>query len=374
MRPERSSRSLSWIAVAVFGLIAVAATLAALWLLPAWVADWDGVAKTGSVRVASQNATRQSILWIAGGTIAIITLVFTWRRDQVARVRADLDRDANFTTRYTEAITQLGSENVAIRLGGVYALERIAIDSERDRQTITDVLAAVLRLPPLGSDSPEPPGWGEKNDRAGAIAVLVRLRHLSPGLRLDLNGAQLFRAKLDGANLTDAIFTGANLEQADLRAAIVIRTRFFGTRLVNADLQEARGEALMIEADLSSANLNKADLSDADLLYSTLKDAKLREARLDRVNLHGVNATNADFSSASLRSAVMSRAIFTNARFTDADRSDALESDVDLGASFDWRRLDAARRPSREPKAPGSNYFLDWVQTRRSTPGATPPQ
>src|SRR5215217_223798 len=50
------------------------------------------------------------------------------------------------TERFTRAIDQLGSEKLQIRLGGIYALERIAWDSpERDYSTVMEVLTAYVR-------------------------------------------------------------------------------------------------------------------------------------------------------------------------------------------------------------------------------------
>ncbi|HXT93389.1 MAG TPA: hypothetical protein VN714_29505 [Trebonia sp.] len=40
---------------------------------------------------------------------------------------------------------QLGSDRLDVRLGAIYALERIMIDSERDHPTIVEVLAAFVR-------------------------------------------------------------------------------------------------------------------------------------------------------------------------------------------------------------------------------------
>jgi hypothetical protein len=49
------------------------------------------------------------------------------------------------TERLTRAIDQLGHQNLDVRLGCIYALERIAVDSERDRSTIAEVLTAFVR-------------------------------------------------------------------------------------------------------------------------------------------------------------------------------------------------------------------------------------
>ena len=55
-------------------------------------------------------------------------------------------RSEQITDRYLKAIAQLGShESVAVRVGGVYALERLMTDSPEDQRTIVELLAAYVR-------------------------------------------------------------------------------------------------------------------------------------------------------------------------------------------------------------------------------------
>ena len=65
------------------------------------------------------------------------------------RHRADR-RDATerrITELYTKAFEQLGNDKGAVRLGGLYALERLAQDNPPHRQTIVNVICAYLRMP-----------------------------------------------------------------------------------------------------------------------------------------------------------------------------------------------------------------------------------
>ena len=85
--------------------------------------------------------------------------------------------------------------------------------------------------------------------------------------RLDLRGADLFRANLRGADLRMANLFGANLREADLRWA----------DLSYADLREAN----LRGADLFRADLRGADLFRADLRGANLRWADLRKADVD---------------------------------------------------------------------------------------------
>jgi hypothetical protein len=50
------------------------------------------------------------------------------------------------TDRYSKAIEHLGDSKVDVRLGGIYALERVAADSPTDRSAIIEVLCAFVRV------------------------------------------------------------------------------------------------------------------------------------------------------------------------------------------------------------------------------------
>lgn len=317
----RIGAAVVWIAVmaAVIGIVS-----AVMWLPPVVVGAElpDSVPKgsvplTESERLAAISSVRQHLLWAAGGLIAIITLLFTWRRDQIARIGANLDRDSNFTSRYTEAITQLGSGERSIRLGGIYALERIAIDSRRDHQTILDVLAAFVR-----SSAPRQTVASEvrrmDEDVSAAVAVLGRLSRLPRDRRpVDLNNTQLNGADLRGAclhlsNLAKADLTGADLSHADLTGAeltssVLVHADLTGANLTESKLQRADlseavlVDALLIRASMPEAVMRSARLTGADLSEAMMWSVKISDASLFDAKLIGADLRKADFSRSALK-------------------------------------------------------------------------
>ena len=83
-------------------------------------------------------------------------IYFTWRNLSQTRESTErtlwLTEQGQITERFTRAIDQLGAATdngepkLEIRLGGIYALERIARDSpERDYSTVMEVLTAYVR-------------------------------------------------------------------------------------------------------------------------------------------------------------------------------------------------------------------------------------
>ena len=55
------------------------------------------------------------------------------------------DRERRITESFAKAVEQLGSDKLETRLGGIYTLERIARESEREYWPIMETLTAFVR-------------------------------------------------------------------------------------------------------------------------------------------------------------------------------------------------------------------------------------
>lgn len=340
-----STRGMRWInaVLIVFSVAAVLGVVAAVMWLPPLIVSADlpsptpkGTARmTEAERLSAISSVRQHLLWAAGGLIAIVTLSFTWRRDQVARFGASLDRDANFTSRYTEAITQLGSTERSIRLGGIYALERIAFDSTRDHQTILEVLAAYVR-----ASSPRRQGESAPllEDVSAAVAVIGRLTRLRRGERpINLQRTQLHETDLRGANLTGADLAGSDLRGTNLEGAYLAGADLHGASLISANLSRADlSESNLQEADLSAAEMPHAvlkgarmpsaiargiDLTRADLSGAMMWGVKMPDSRLPHANLAGADLRQVDFSRSSMKGANLTGVDLSETDLTTFDTS-----------------------------------------------------
>ncbi|GAB1515992.1 pentapeptide repeat-containing protein [Actinophytocola sp. KF-1] len=134
-----SSRTIVWWAVGLAATAAVAVTV--LWL-------FLGGGDPASVHRLDALRTAASLVIGAGGAAALLLAA---RRQRY--VELDLEQkehDANerrITELYGKAADQLGSDKAPVRLAGVYALERLAQDEPRHRQTVVNLLCAYLRMP-----------------------------------------------------------------------------------------------------------------------------------------------------------------------------------------------------------------------------------
>ncbi|NUK89724.1 pentapeptide repeat-containing protein [Streptomyces lunaelactis] len=229
----------------------------------------------------------------------------------------------------------LGDDAMDVRLGGIYALQRIMEDSPRDQPTVANVLTAYVRthamkapakkatrpsVPPAQSASPLP---------ADVFAALTVLSFRDPSLdgafTPDLRGTQLSRAELapvvSGSDAAPryAQLTGANLTGADL---------------ADANLTAAKlGGASLYGADLTGAILTRANLSDANLDGANLRSADLEKAKLVETTLVGAQMTNANLTGADLRDANLTYAHMPGSLARNVNLAGAALGEADLRSS-----------------------------------------
>jgi Pentapeptide repeats (8 copies) len=200
----------------------------------------------------------------------------------------NLSSEGQITDRFTKAIEQIGASDgtvgvsgkpkpkLEVRLGGIHALERIALDSERDDWVIMEVLTAYVRdrAPYNRQDQDEKkksqtpgealdelkgnPPLGE--DIQAILTVLGRRRTQYDKGTIDLRYTDLRGARISGAMFSGVDFGGAALS-GDLTNVNLNYGRLIGTDLIGAQLKGAH----LSHADLKGADLTDATLSDADL-------------------------------------------------------------------------------------------------------------
>jgi uncharacterized protein YjbI with pentapeptide repeats len=326
-----------------------------------WLPKWQAARPelTMKERFEVENEARKTLAQIVGGAAVLVGLYFTWSSIEVSR-------EGQVTERFTHAIDQLGSDKSETRVGGIYALERIARNSERDHWPIMEVLTAYVRdnapWPPekaLSSKDDQPKQSVKKTmgliprqispkpsiDIQAILTVLGRRKRAYEKVRerwlqqLDLSwtdlrgavfwgahleGANLQGAHLDGADLRLAAFTAADFEDAHLEGAILQGTRLEGANFRRAYLDTAIVEMAQLEgADMTGVRLRGADLSSANLKHAHLGGAHMERAELDGAYLEGTSFAGAqlegaDFWGAQLKGALLADAQLKGANFEGA--------------------------------------------------------
>ncbi|MGN6189836.1 MAG: pentapeptide repeat-containing protein [Conexibacter sp.] len=293
--------AVGWCAAATIVLLVA---FAALKWAPALIAT-GGL--HGRDRAEELSRARTAVLAVLAGMTALLGAVYTHRsyvlNREVHATNARLTREGQITERFTRAVDQLGSASLDIRLGGIYALERIARESPLDHGPVMEILTAWVReharRPTIESKQTALPG-----------GVAESLRDLMPATDVQAVLTVLGRrvAEQDTGPL-------------NLRGAYLAGARLTGMTLCGADLR--------------AANLNRASLASADLHQADLADATLQHADLRSTHLGMADIRGADFRRAQLQGANLIAAVYDS----------RTRSDLDLAAAFDGLRLDEAPKP-----------------------------
>jgi hypothetical protein len=259
-----------WVLLAVPVVLLVGSVI---FLVPALLVRPTG-AVTAAERLKAESDARTTIVQALGGLGLLSGLYFTARTLRLNAQGLELNRAGQITERFTRAIDQLGQagdDKLAPRLGGIYALERIARDSGEDHGPIMEVLTAFLREHARWQ-ADTPPSSRLPADIQAAATVIGRRpqqRRQEEDALLDLRevdfrSVNLFGAHLEGADLGGAHLEGVNLGGAHLEGAFLV-----GAHLERAFLGGARLEA----ANLRDAHLEGASLIGAHLEWANLRDA-----------------------------------------------------------------------------------------------------
>jgi hypothetical protein len=289
-------------------------------------------------RLKLQNDARTTLLQALGGAFFLLTAFFTWRQTRINQQQLDLTRqqvqqnsdlnqeqlrlarEGQITERFSKAIEHLGSEsngqkNLDTRIGGIFALERIAKNSSDDQRVVAEVLCAYVREHspwPPPANSPYSSGHpttdipllrSRASDVQTIMTVLGRIANSNESPpTLNLRKVDLRQAVLNRGDLRRVILQGSHLEGADL-IITDLREAKLGPDLqgkVSRDWGANFTDAHLGNADLRGADLNRTILTNA-FLYS----ADFRKATMTGANLKGANIKSADFREVDLSSTLL---------------------------------------------------------------------
>jgi uncharacterized protein YjbI with pentapeptide repeats len=256
--------------------------------------------------------THKAALGLVVAVLAAITTFVTsigalWYNHKAldnATYQARQAQNAQTSERFFRSVEQLGSHNVAVRVGAAYSFGRLMRDSSVDQQAVGKILSTFIRL------------------RADEVRQEVKQHRVKKiGGRWLPTTLDIFAALtvLDGQPRSRGLFTdpngkigpapsmylyGADLSRLFLRFATMREALLEDAKLLAANLHGAK----LTQARLSGANLRHANLSLAYLSGADLTDAHLNGANLTVANLTGAIMTDAHLNGADLRGADLSDA------------------------------------------------------------------
>lgn len=302
-------------------------------------ANWQ--AAIDQLKLSEKLSRRNFILELIRLIIATLSTSATIFGGSILFLNFSQGENRLITERFTRSIEQLGNKEETIRIGGIYALERIANDSPRDGWTIMEVLSSFVRGKQniKGQDIAQLPGI--RADTQAALTAIARRKinleteHQYLDLSLtNLREANLVGANLDRVKLNNTILINADLRKANLNLANLSNANLNGANLTETQLDGAN----LIQADLSNTNFSAANLNEANLNKADLSDAVLDGSILTNTSLGNANLTSAILIGANLRGATLSKANLSKADLSGADLSQVNLSGANLNKT-DLRKV-----------------------------------
>lgn len=399
--------------------LAVAILAGVVWLIFAWI-PWDGFldwltvskvdTESSSTTYSSESGstTMRNVGLVIAGVVTVGLLI--WRGYAANRQASAAQRQADIAQqqeekaqqqvdiaqrqaetaqqglrneRYQKGAEMLGSEVLSVRLGGIYALQRLA------RENPTEYKMQILRLfrafvchrtydkhdranmdtQVMGSDEVRQLredvqavmeaiskyeqrdialernehfaldftnaylGYARLNDANLAWAILWKANLYNSILwKADLSNAILKESNLSRCDLKEAVLLNADLREAELSGAKLMGTKLNDAKIEDADLSKAK----LWGGDLSNANLNNANLSSTDLWVAKLPNAFLNGSNLTRAKINKSNLSNAKLAEAKLSYARIQASNFSQANLRGANLSSAKFKDSDLSNAELW--------------------------------------
>ena len=373
--------------------------------------------RDGADTVQAASAALTAIAAIFGAVFLTWRTVVAHWQARASQEQATIQRETLYTTLFTKAVEQLGATrevtvkvdtqdngatpstitttepNIEVRLGAIYALERIAQDFLRDHWPIMEVLSAYIREnAPKSSSSLDLPTKSIRlsfnSERAiRAIEVLIdKGKETLRNPRVDIQAAvtvigrrpesrrnwekkhdrniDLRNSNLRGIDFSFLWFDNAHFEETNLEFAELFHSHFSGARFNKCNLTAST----VWESDLSSANLNSvvgkgmkcvrcnltgAHLTFGDFTFATWNYSKLHgiycwATDFGYASLYHIDAVRSNFKECNFKRTSFSRAEFYRVDFrrssfdeAEFDNVTAFETDLSNTTGLNQSQIDA---------------------------------
>ncbi|XAT60950.1 hypothetical protein GN278_09525 [Rhodobacteraceae bacterium Araon29] len=289
-------RNLAYAVAVLLGVLVAASTIP-FGLIKLWMSE------------RSTNAAEQGLI-----TDRITKAVAGLGADKMDKVVADDGTSTDVT-----------KPNLEVRIGSIYALERIAQDSDRDHISVMQILCAYIRTnapwDTTAQNAEDAANERPRDDIQTALSVIGR----RGADKINLERAQNYRLDL----------RLANLERADMR---------------DGDFAYAWFSASL----LAGAWVDRADVMRAELIHTNLQHSDLLKAIFFKAYIHGADFTGSDITQAQIN------AMFGDGSVTFPEHlkwpkhwpEHALELDAFYGEYHKWLDNPAGYTPPKPSKQP----------------------
>ena len=234
---------------------------------------------------------------IGKGFIAIIAIYLFYQRLEKQQKQIDTQINQRVDDRFNSAIDLLGSSETSVRTGAIYALHELAIEEEKYRRQIAQIMCSHIRSKTDETEYKDTHSERPSNEIQTTIDLLFKEKGLYGQEFARVVGfpkANLSHAYLMGANFGDALCRGAIFWKAECQGAVFMLAQCQGANFGDAQCQGAYFWKSQCQGTIfKSAQCQDTNFGDAQCQGANFMDAELQGRGLTSVECQG-----ADFAGA----------------------------------------------------------------------------
>lgn len=306
----------NWVFLAILiGAIVVVSILWFSWVNWSWLREEvDGM--------ESNSATIRNVGLVIAGLIALPLAVWrgiiadrqakaalhqseaALRQSEVALGQSQTSQRSLLNERYQKGAEMLGNGILSVRLGGIYALQRLAEEYPAEYHIqIMQLFCQFVRYPTEDESMEGEQVRGSLRQREDVQAVMNAIGNRDEkrikiekenGFSLDLDNVKLQRYSMDWPNSSRLRFSVDDSPRKPFNRldALSRVPNFSGVSFIGADLSHA----FLTGSNLSSVIFCASNLSDAYLLFADLSGAWFQGSDLSGAKFDGANLSGARFN------------------------------------------------------------------------------
>ena len=306
--------------------------------------------EVGSIIKLIENKLKIEFSLIGSALIAIIGLKLFLHRLEKQEKQIDLQRKQRTDDRFTTAVELLGSSETSARTGAIYSLYHLAIEDEKYRKEVSQILCSHIR-----SKTNEPDYKKEHKERASneiqsTIDLLLKDKNGNKGLycqdfakeenfpKANFEYAHLVNANFSFAQCKGAIFNhakcqGANFDYAQCQGAHFNTAQCQGANFTFAQWQGAK----FTSAQCQGAYFDKAQCQGAKFIHAQCQGAGFSYAKCQGADFYKAQCQGAGFNHAQFQAANFDETHFQGAYFNKAQCQGARFSDAQCQGAYFYK-------------------------------------
>lgn len=252
-----------------------------------------------------ENEYRKTLIQIIGGIVIIVGLYLNWRRIVSTENAITISERGQLVDRLSKAVDQIGSNNLSVRIGGLYALKNIGFDFENYTKQVVEILSSFIRVN-SSVDAACDESVPVPHDVQIALDSIIHIKsdhnEFLDNTIIDLSGCRLMGITIIKKNLKGFDFSRSNLSNSNLESCQIANVEMFKTNFSNCNLSKINifnaklKNCVFDNSQMSFSILSKLLIFDSSFRNCSLVEANFRGSAIDNVSFKDSTLMDADFT------------------------------------------------------------------------------